>query len=282
MYAIALSVAACVRSGTRVDIAWMLTGEPGDEGLGFTPGGGKVGELAEGAFDGLLADVAGRQLSLGRRISHTVTDLEATVSRLPVGLNVDFAVVPGTQFPTALWPLLMDRESVTLELELRGDEIHSVRIAGLSESAPAPDSTEVICRFAPVPRLVVAGPGPIADALCAQGALLGWKVTSAIRPDQVAGLTATLAQTDAVVVLGHDVETSGGCLMAALQSNAGYVGAVGSQAMQRARADWLAYRDVTDLSRVYGPAGLDIGAANPAEVALAVAAQIVAVRTDGP
>lgn len=279
MYAIALSVAACVRSGTRVDVAWLLTDQPGDEALAFTPGGGRVGELAGGAFDGLLADVAARHLSTGRRFSHTVTALEAAVSGFPTGSAVQFAVVPGTAFPAELWPQLMDRESVILELELSGDEIVSVRIV---DPGGGPSAEQAVSRFTPVPRLVVAGPGPIAEALCAQGALLGWKVTSAIRPDQVAGLTATLAQTDAVVVLGHDVETSGGCLMAALQSHAGYIGAVGSQAMQRARADWLAYRDVTDLGRVHGPAGLDIGAANPAEVALAVAAQIVAVRTDRP
>jgi len=83
-------------------------------------------------------------------------------------------------------------------------------------------------------------------------------------------------------VLGHDVETSGGCLLAALQSNAGYIGAVGSHAMQQARADWLAYRDVTDLDRVYGPAGLDIGSHGPAEVAVAIVAQIIANRTYRP
>ncbi len=256
----------------------MLTQEPGDEGLGFTPGGGRFGELARGAFDGLLADVAGRKLSLGRLISHTVSELEATVSGLPAGSKADFVVVPGTQLPTDLWPLLMEGESVTLELELRADEIHTIRIAKLTGSARAPESEEVICRFAPVPRLVVAGTGPIADALCSQGELLGWKVIAAPRPEVVAGLAATLADTDAVIVLGHDVEASGGCLMAALGSNAGYIGAVGSYAMQQARADWLAYRDVTDLDRVFGPAGLDIGSDSPAEMAVAIVAQIIAVQ----
>ena len=282
MFAVALSVAACVRSGTRVSVAWMLTEEPGDEALAFTPGGGRVGELASGAFDGLLADIADRQLPLGRVISHTVTDLEATLSGLPAGSNVDFVVAPGTLFPADLWPALMERTSVTLELQLSADEVHSIRIAGQWESSPDPDSKGIICRFAPVPRLVVAGSGPIADAICAQGELLGWRVSAATRPEIVAGLVATLAATDAVVVLGHDVETSGGCLLAALQSNAGYIGAVGSHAMQQARADWLAYRDVTDLDRVYGPAGLDIGSHGPAEVAVAIVAQIIANRTYRP
>ena len=64
--------------------------------------------------------------------------------------------------------------------------------------------------------------------------------------------------------------------MAALASEAGYVGALGSHSMQQSRADWLAYRDVVDLSRVHGPAGLDIGAKSPQEVAVAIAAQAIA------
>ena len=280
MYEIALSVAACVRSGTRVDVAWLLGEGPGDEALAFTPGGGRVGELASGAFDGVLGDIAGRQLPQGRRIAHTVTELEAMLSGLPAGHMVDFMVVPGTQFPSELWARLMDREAVALEVDVQGDEVLKVRISDNS-SGHREDSAEgstIVSRFAPIPRLIVAGPGPIADALCAQGALLGWKVSAALRPEVVAGLTATLSVTDAVVVLGHDVEVAGGCLMAALQSNAGYIGAVGSHAMQQARADWLAYRDVTDLERVHGPAGLDIGSTTPGEVAVAIAAQIIATQ----
>jgi len=83
---------------------------------------------------------------------------------------------------------------------------------------------------------------------------------------------------DAVVVLGHDVETSSRSLMAALDSDAGYIGSVGSASMQQSRADWLAYRDVTDLSRVHGPAGLDLGARSPAEVAVSIVAQILGER----
>lgn len=65
MYDIALSVAACTRSGTRADVAWMVAPVVSDEALAFTPGGGRIGYLASGTFDGLLADVAARQLSRG-------------------------------------------------------------------------------------------------------------------------------------------------------------------------------------------------------------------------
>jgi xanthine dehydrogenase accessory factor len=96
----------------------------------------------------------------------------------------------------------------------------------------------------------------------------------------VAGLAASLSPLDAIVVMGHDVETSSRCLLAALEGDAGYIGALGSPAMQEARADWLAYRDVTDLSRVHGPAGLPLGGRTPAEVAVSIVAEILDERSD--
>ena len=50
------------------------------------------------------------------------------------------------------------------------------------------------------------------------------------------------------------------------------------QRTQQARADWLAYRGYSDLSRIHGPAGLDIGADTPAEIALSILAEAVAVQ----
>ena len=67
MYEIALTVAACLRSGTRVDVAWavesdlaMAGGRPADPGgaLALTPGGGRVGSLYGGALDDQLAERA--------------------------------------------------------------------------------------------------------------------------------------------------------------------------------------------------------------------------------
>ena len=288
MYDIALSVGACVRSGTRADVAWMIAPRASDEALAFTPGGGRIGGLCHGAFDGLLADVAGRQLATGRMVRHTLNAWEADVSGLPEGTVAEFLVVPAAQLPPDIWPRLLARHTVGLTATLDSDGV----VVSVADAATSNDDAarEMVSRstcdvqrqgntvttvFAPVTRLVVAGGGPMGEAIAAQGRLLGWKVTLETRPDQVMGLTATLSPLDAVVILGHDVEASSRCLMFALDSEAGYIGALGSKTMQQNRADWLAYRDVTDLSRVRGPARLDIGARTPAEIAVSVVAQAI-------
>lgn len=291
MYDIALSVSAIARSGTRADVAWMVAPTASDETLAFTPGGGRLGSLANGAFDGLLADIAARKLSAGRHVRHSVTELESLMSGLPVGSAVEFLIVPAAEFPPEMWSDLLKREAVAITVMISEGDVTGVRVA-TAANAQSPElelltaAQPVIAHgegsittvLAPVPRLVVAGAGPIAEALAAQAGLLGWKVSVESRPDIVAGMSATLSWLDAIVVMGHEIEPSSRCLMAALESDAGYIGALGSRAMQEARGDWLAYREVTDLSRVHGPAGLSIGARNPAEIAVSIVAEIVAER----
>jgi xanthine dehydrogenase accessory factor len=69
-------------------------------------------------------------------------------------------------------------------------------------------------------------------------------------------------------------------LKAALASDAFYVGALGSRRNQERRRDLLLEADVPehDIERINGPAGLDIGAETPAETALSMLAELLAVR----
>lgn len=92
-------------------------------------------------------------------------------------------------------------------------------------------------------------------------ALEGWKPDSA----------------SAVVALTHDPKLDDVALAAALKSDAFYIAALGSRKSQAARLERLAASgfDAAALARIRGPAGLDIGAANPAEIALSVAAQMI-------
>ena len=82
----------------------------------------------------------------------------------------------------------------------------------------------------------------------------------------------------AVVALSHDPKLDDVALVAALRSKAFYIAALGSRKNHAARLERLrghGFDDAT-LARVRGPAGLDIGAANPAEIALSIAAQMTA------
>jgi xanthine dehydrogenase accessory factor len=89
---------------------------------------------------------------------------------------------------------------------------------------------------------------------------------------------AGLAPLDKLVVISHDVDFAGPVLAAALDTAVGYIGALGPRRIQQARADWLAYRGITDLARIHGPAGLDVGATTPPEIAVSILAEAMATR----
>jgi xanthine dehydrogenase accessory factor len=82
----------------------------------------------------------------------------------------------------------------------------------------------------------------------------------------------------AVVALTHDPKLDDVALAAALRAPAYYIAALGSRKNHAARLERLAALgfDAAALARIHGPAGLDIGAANPQEIALSIAAQMTA------
>ncbi len=84
----------------------------------------------------------------------------------------------------------------------------------------------------------------------------------------------------AVVVLTHDDKFDLPALKGALETDALYVGALGSRRNQARRRERLVEAGVSEdaLERIAGPCGLDIGAATPAETALSIMGEILAVR----
>ena len=108
---------------------------------------------------------------------------------------------------------------------------------------------------------------PEADQL-----ILGW-------PDEALAQAAIDSAT-AVVVLTHDPKFDDPALMIALRSPAMYVGAIGSRKTQAARRERLRAAGLSDdqVGRLFGPIGLDLGGRTPAETALSIMAEIVAVR----
>ncbi|MBI4943004.1 MAG: XdhC family protein [Actinobacteria bacterium] len=290
MYDIAFSVLGCLRAGTRVDVAWLVDSEgldgaePG-AALALTAGGGRVGSVLGGAFDDRLADVA-PQRSVPRLVTLTVGVTEALVAGLPADARARFVVTPAQALPTAFWDRVRDRRPAGLVLDLPVDGEPAVRFvdpddaqsglpAGGSSTQASGDRVVTVLR--PVPALVLVGGGPVVAALQPAAALLGWQPRVFGNGGEAAAVIAGLSSLDKVVVVGHDPEVAGPALVGALASSVGYVGLVGGRRAVAACVAWLGYLGVTDLSGLHAPAGLDIGAGPPAEVALAVLAEAVAV-----
>jgi len=297
MYDIALSVNAFVRSNTHAEVAWMVGPDAStDEVLALTPGGGRIGSVAQGIFDSALADIANIKLSQGRLVSFTVGEFESSLSTFAAGTQTEFLLIPVSQFPTETWSALLNRDPISIvcriingtvseinsytqaNINLADEEV--VQLFGKGQSTIAVLEDRVVTVLFPKTKLVIAGSGPIAEAISEIANTLNWSVRMETRNDIVAGYVADMSPMDGVVVLGHNVEQSSRSLELALESNAGYIGALGSRKMQEDRADWLAYRDVTDLSRVNGPAGLNIQASTPGEIAVSVIAEMIAVLKD--
>ena len=153
--------------------------------------------------------------------------------------------------------------------------------------------------YGPPARLFVYGAVDTGEALCRAAKLLGWttivadararfatreRVPSA---DEivVAWPAEALAQVQpdlgtAVVVLTHDDKFDLPVLQGALESDAFYIGALGSRRNQERRRERLLEAGVADadIDRISGPCGLDIGAESPAETALSILAEILATR----
>ena len=93
-----------------------------------------------------------------------------------------------------------------------------------------------------------------------------------------------LTPATAVAALSHDPKIDDPALMAALPSPAFYVGALGSQRTQLLRRERLRASGLADehLARMRAPIGIDLGGRAPAEIALSIMAEIVAVRAGSP
>jgi xanthine dehydrogenase accessory factor len=149
-----------------------------------------------------------------------------------------------------------------------GTEVFELFDRGVSTTAitTLPDGTQALAHALwPTPRLVVVGDGLIAAALQDIAAYLGWDVSVVNNVNPALAAVQALTPADAILILTHDHAVGGPVLQAGLTGRAGYVGALGSRPMQQARAQWLIQREVlqSEIDRVRGPAGLDIGAGTP-------------------
>lgn len=220
------------------------------------------------------------------------TLLAAREAGTPVAVVTDLAT--GAQ-------ALVGDGSLTGELPLSAALQAAARAAlaaDRSQLVTAGDRRLFVQVFVPPPRLIVIGAVHIAEPLVRIAALAGLAVTVvdprrafADRPafagvgiigdwpDDALASLAPDART-AIVTLSHDPKLDDPALIAALRSDAFYIGALGSRRTQAGRRERLRAQGFTDaqLARIRGPVGLAIGAVTPAEIAIAIAAEIIAAR----
>jgi xanthine dehydrogenase accessory factor len=168
------------------------------------------------------------------------------------------------------------------------------------ESTTGPQTFEVFIEgFPPSPELIIIGAGHIAITLTTIAKALNYYVvvidaraafaTRERFPDADELIVAwpdeilqkrPLYPSTSVAVLTHDPKFDEPTLKVLLAQQVGYVGAIGSRTTSRARAERLKHEGITEeqVARIHGPIGLDIGATSPEEIALAIMAEIVAVR----
>ena len=156
--------------------------------------------------------------------------------------------------------------------------------------------------FAPPPRMIIFGAVDFTAALARAAKLLGYRVTVCDAravfatpqrfpmADEVvndwphrylAKVGEELGPRDAVCVLTHDHKFDVPAITAALETEAGYIGAMGSRRTHTDRVRRLSEEGVDDatLDRVMAPIGLDLGARTPEETAVSICAEIIALRT---
>jgi xanthine dehydrogenase accessory factor len=257
-----------------------------------------LGSVSGGCVESDVAAQAMEVIAGGepRLVTYGITDDQAWEVGLPCGGEIDvFVQRLGQELPvdgsgarlTALegprageqW-LADDVEGPSRVLELEGEKVFA----------------EV---FELPPKLVVIGATDTAEELCRAAQALGWRTFVADpRPGLVTRerlpspdvvivawpdderVKAELDDKAAVVVLTHEERLDVPALNAALASDAFYVGAIGSRRTQEKRRARLLEAGVSEegLERISGPAGLDLGADSPAETAVSILAEILAVR----
>ena len=155
-----------------------------------------------------------------------------------------------------------------------------------------------VLALAPRPRMYVFGAVDHAAAVARVGRFLGYRVTVCdarakfVTPERFPDVDelvvewpdrfladAPVDERTAICVLTHEQRFDVPLLRVALSTPAGYIGAMGARRTNQRRAERLRAEGVGEdaLARIHAPIGLDVGSKTPEEVAVSVAAEIVAV-----
>jgi xanthine dehydrogenase accessory factor len=296
-------VAACQRQGLPCALV-VLTGVEGGSArpvgaLAAVDGEGRMaGYVSNGCIDAdvvqqalaVLDDGLPRSLRYGK--GSPFIDL-----RLPCGGAIDLVIDPRPD------PALIAAACAGFELRCRmrlclDPQKGLAAVLAAGAPGPAPESGMTVLHYTPLPRLVLAGRGAVLRAAARQGALLGMELVVAspdrsdldalagLAPAQSLHLTRPGAPVElpcdsdtALLLLFHDHEWETALLARALQSDAAYIGALGSARTHALRCAALEEAGVPAeaLARINGPVGVVGSLRNASEIALSALAEIMAV-----
>jgi xanthine dehydrogenase accessory factor len=260
--------------------------------LAVSEQGELFGSVSGGCVESEVALTAGEVIADGvpRLLTYGIEDELAWSVGLPCGGEIDIFV---ERFDGEL-----PGEGVTLtvlEGEHAGERLEAEVPPGPSRVLEVDGAQVFVEVLGPPPRLLVVGAIDTAEELCRAAKALGWR-TAVIDPRPALATRDRLPSPDeltvawpdeleadgdtAVVVLTHEERLDVPALTKALAGDAFYVGAIGSRRTQAKRRERLleAGLEEEQLERLAGPAGLDLGAHSPAEMAVSILAEVLAVR----
>lgn len=195
---------------------------------------------------------------------------------------------------------LLDR---SVERDARGqlDEgVSRIRRYGAGGEVMGSDLAVYIQAFATPPRMLIFGAIDFSSAMASVASDSGYRVTICDAREPFARSPRfsknaevvvdwpdsylrgqDLGPRDVILVFTHDPKFDEPALTAALATEAGYVGALGSRRTQERRVERLREAGLDDeaIARIHAPCGLDVGARTPSETAISILAEVIAVRT---
>jgi len=260
-----------------------------------------TGSVSGGCVEDDLIDRARRGALPARPelVLYGVTSDEAARFGLPCGGTLQLLVEP---LAGADWVRPVLDEVTAHRLVARTVDLATGRSTlAPATAADAAGSQDGICRtvYGPHWRLLIIGANQTARVLAeianalefhvlvcdpreeffAEWQLPGVELRTGMPDDTV--LEMGVDERCAIVALTHDPKLDDMALLEALKSRAFYVGALGSRANQAKRRERLRLFDLQDaeIDRLHGPVGLRIGSRTPAEIAVAIAAELVQVRS---
>ncbi|MEX0328876.1 MAG: XdhC family protein [Ruegeria sp.] len=302
------------RSGTGAALATVVQtwgSAPRRVGSQLVIGGdGRIeGSVSGGCVEGAVIVEALEAIEEGeaRLLEFGVSDEDAFAVGLACGGTIRVLVEPvGKVLPEAMLADLVEaranRQPVAYEVNVETGHralrrnTYADRLR-MDRSGFEEDGETFVAIHNPPLRLIVVGAVHIAQALVPMARIAGYDpaivdpretFASSSRfpgeriltdwPDE-AVVRLGLDSRTAVVLLTHDPKLDDPALEAALRAGVFYIGALGSTRTHAKRVDRLTHAGFTEeeIAQIHGPIGLDIGAADPSEIAVAILAQMTAV-----